>query len=515
MANTVTINVRAKDQASSEIEGLKNRLTSLSTTKGFQSVVQGIGMGAGIAAFGLLKSAISDVPQALMGAVSAAADEQVGIEKLTASLKANVIGWDGNRTAIENVIAKRMDLAFSDDEQRESLALLVARTKDVNAALALQGTAMDLARLKSIPLGDASRALAMALGGQGRALKELGINAKDYADKQELIAAVQKVSTGQAEAYARTAKGSFEALNIALEDTVEEIGAQLLPVALQLATTLKTDVLPAVKDLSTNIGPLAEGFGFVADAINLNLNPGQAIKDMMEKTRLEAVDTLTASLAVGATAWDTMAERSAASRESVAAGAAGVGLAADETERLKTNLDLAREAWDLLNGRIKANDEFANLPDKITVAKDAARKALAELTAAIEGGNSVVIAAARIRLRDAEAELAGLRREYAQLRVEMERSVTVGGVVHNTNENPEPRAWGGPVFGGRTYLVGERGPELFTPGSSGGITPNGGFGGLTLTAGAIVVNGSGDPEAVARSVMLALKRETQRQGMSF
>ena len=79
----------------------------------------------------------------------------------------------------------------------------------------------------------------------------------------------------------------------------------------------------------------------------------------------------------------------------------------------------------------------------------------------------------------------------------------------------ETRAAGGSVFGGRRYLVGERGPELFTPGSSGGITPNGGFGGLTLTAGAIVVNGSGDPEAVARSVMLALKRETQRQGMSF
>jgi len=34
------------------------------------------------------------------------------------------------------------------------------------------------------------------------------------------------------------------------------------------------------------------------------------------------------------------------------------------------------------------------------------------------------------------------------------------------------RASGGPVTAGRTYLVGEKGPELFTPGSSGGITPN-------------------------------------------
>ena len=35
-----------------------------------------------------------------------------------------------------------------------------------------------------------------------------------------------------------------------------------------------------------------------------------------------------------------------------------------------------------------------------------------------------------------------------------------------------PRAEGGPVSGGSSYLVGERGPELFTPGTSGNITPN-------------------------------------------
>lgn len=35
------------------------------------------------------------------------------------------------------------------------------------------------------------------------------------------------------------------------------------------------------------------------------------------------------------------------------------------------------------------------------------------------------------------------------------------------------RADGGPVSGGKTYLVGERGPELFTPSRSGNIIPNG------------------------------------------
>lgn len=35
------------------------------------------------------------------------------------------------------------------------------------------------------------------------------------------------------------------------------------------------------------------------------------------------------------------------------------------------------------------------------------------------------------------------------------------------------RALGGPVSGGRSYLVGERGPEIFTPGLSGAVSTNG------------------------------------------
>jgi len=59
------------------------------------------------------------------------------------------------------------------------------------------------------------------------------------------------------------------------------------------------------------------------------------------------------------------------------------------------------------------------------------------------------------------------------------------------------RAMGGPVSpGGGPYIVGERGPELFMPSSSGNITPNGAIGGNTIT---VNVNG-GDPDAVVRAI---------------
>jgi len=43
------------------------------------------------------------------------------------------------------------------------------------------------------------------------------------------------------------------------------------------------------------------------------------------------------------------------------------------------------------------------------------------------------------------------------------------------------RASGGTVKGGTSYLVGERGPELFTPGRSGSIAPNNSMGGANVT----------------------------------
>jgi hypothetical protein len=53
------------------------------------------------------------------------------------------------------------------------------------------------------------------------------------------------------------------------------------------------------------------------------------------------------------------------------------------------------------------------------------------------------------------------------------------------------RANGGPVSSGQPYMVGERGPELFTPGQSGFITPNGGgVGSITVNISAGVFDRS-------------------------
>lgn len=83
----------------------------------------------------------------------------------------------------------------------------------------------------------------------------------------------------------------------------------------------------------------------------------------------------------------------------------------------------------------------------------------------------------------------------------------------------ESRAHGGPVSAGQPYLVGEHGPELFMPGASGAIAPNGGGGPtITIAAGAVQINYPlmNDPRArteIAAMVGDALMARLRQQGL--
>ena len=65
-------------------------------------------------------------------------------------------------------------------------------------------------------------------------------------------------------------------------------------------------------------------------------------------------------------------------------------------------------------------------------------------------------------------------------------------------------------MGGTTYLVGEQGPELFTPSGSGSIIPNGSLGGGSTIN--ITVNGALDPISTARQIAQILNREATLNG---
>lgn len=72
------------------------------------------------------------------------------------------------------------------------------------------------------------------------------------------------------------------------------------------------------------------------------------------------------------------------------------------------------------------------------------------------------------------------------------------------------RALGGPVDSGKTYLVGENGPELFTPDRSGSVVRNGGFGGspnISINLGGVVVREAADIDRIVSRVSEELSRK--------
>lgn len=247
---TLTLILKAKDLASKEVGGLGKAFGNLGSTAKL----------AAIGGVGLLVGFMGE-------AVGAAIEESKNIAKLDAALKANVKGYDGNRAAIEKVIAAREGLSFSDDSLRESLAILVTSTGDVTKAQELQATAMDLARMKGVDLATASTAIAKATQGSTKELKALGLEVKDGATATEILGQVQKATAGQAEAYAGTMAGKWETFNNKLGDVVEDIGGLLLPIISALMDFLLDTAIPAFNQISTVLQPIAKWVFTIAGAI--------------------------------------------------------------------------------------------------------------------------------------------------------------------------------------------------------------------------------------------------------
>ena len=273
-----------------------------------QSILQGVGLGAGVSAFNLLSNAVSGAVDFLQEGVQAAIDDEASVQRLTAALHANVAGWDGNMDAINRTIAASQQLGFTDDETRESLTLLSAATHDLGKAQELQATAMDLARFKGISLQAASEALVKVEAGQYRLLKSLGIELRAGATQTEALAAVQKVAGGQAETFGESTAGAMKRAQIAIEEAGESIGRAFVPAVGEAADYLN-DLFYLLNQATGATEDAAQETNLFTEALNA-LVPGasmgiQAIHDLADAGR-EQEATLAASGVTTANNWIAM-----------------------------------------------------------------------------------------------------------------------------------------------------------------------------------------------------------------
>lgn len=304
MTNNVSFGVGAKGVAktSSDLDNLRDKFAKLQS-QGAKGIGIGIAAGATGAALNLLSQAASNAVGFVEDSVKAFNEEQASIQKLGSSLKANVPNWDGNTAAIEKTLHAQESLGFTDDEQRQSLALLVAATHDVTKAQQLQSAAMDLARFKGISLAEASTALTSIEAGRSRGLALLGINVKDYATTEERVAAVEKVAQGQAAAFAQTNEGKLLVSQVKVNDAMEKFGSHVagpmadaavtaaqaveglanaldvLQSGLSKDTDTAHDQTRSILDLTGALGVLFPALGALSDASKKQLDATTAATD--------------------------------------------------------------------------------------------------------------------------------------------------------------------------------------------------------------------------------------------
>ena len=164
---------------------------------------------------------------------------------------------------------------------------------------------------------------------------------------------------------------------------------------------------------------------------------------------------------------------------------------------------------ELANAQQKAADE---LKEKYKQVGDAIKSKVTDsIIAAIDGTKSLGESAMGI-LKDLANQF--LRSGISQLFGAVGTMGPSGGLLSMLFGGG--RASGGTVKGSTSYIVGERGPELFTPGRSGSIAPNSAIGGANVTvnvdaSGSNVQGDQPDAKALGSAIGAAVQAELIKQ----
>lgn len=221
--------LQLKDEASAEFKkaGESMTKTAKSTSDSFKltgnsmASLQKIVVG-GAAAAGAALTAF------LYSSAKAAADAQVQMARVDATLESMGEAALKNKDAILKAADAAVKLGFDDEDAAESITKLYQRTKDLTQAQQLNALAMDLARAKNIELSEATNLVGMVLSGNGRMLKQYGIEISESLPPLEALKALQKQVAGQADAFSNTFQGQMEVISISFQNIKETIGSALI-----------------------------------------------------------------------------------------------------------------------------------------------------------------------------------------------------------------------------------------------------------------------------------------------
>lgn len=190
---------------------------------------------AGIAAAGLFTKQ----------SIDAAAEAQKEMAKFNTIIQNSKNPTEQLKNAILDAASAAVKLGIDDEEAAVSIARFYQRTGDLTEAIRLNNVAMDLAKDKNMTLTEAQKMVGMVLSGNGKALKQYGIDLKDSATPMEALIELQGKVAGSAQRVSETYAGQIEVFNQTFGNFKETIGAIFLPSL--------TDVTKSLSEIVVNL----------------------------------------------------------------------------------------------------------------------------------------------------------------------------------------------------------------------------------------------------------------------
>jgi hypothetical protein len=450
--------------------------------EGFGSKVADFGKKAG-AAFAIAGAAAAAYAGKLLvdGVKAAIEDEQAQI-KLATSLQNTTNATDAQVAAVEAQILKTSLLTgLTDDELRPSLDRLVRSTKDVSEAQKLQSLAIDIAAGSGKSLEAVSNALAKGYEGNTAALGKLGVGISAAELKtmsfDEVTKALSATFEGQATKQAETFAGKMDRLKVAFDEGKETVGSFVLDAITPLVSIFVNKVVPLINTLSTDIGgKLGPTFASLAKIFKDDLLPIiQAWWGFLVDIVIPGIVATVKPVVEGLiTAFAGIAQK-----------------IRDNEENLKPLFDLFKAV---------ASFVYKTLGPALGEILGAALKVVGKLVEGLITGFSALVGIID-SVVDSIKAIINLVKNNPIVQ-------GIGGVISSVFGGG--RASGGPVSSSKSYVVGEKGPELFVPNTNGMIVPNNALGSSGGTVINLTVNGALDAEGTARTIVNLLNRSNAR-----
>jgi len=365
---------------------------------------------------------------------------------------------------------------------RPSLERLARATGDVDQATKLQTLALDISAGSGKSLEAVTNALAKAQEGNTASLAKLGVGLSAAQLKtlsmDEITKKLGDTFENQASAKADTFQGKMARLSQAFDEGKETVGGFILDAITPLVSGFVDKVIPALSKMSDSLGKDLK-------------DPLNAIKGILTDFVIPAFKALYSYLI-----------------DYVVPFLANV---------FGPALSGLSNAWNKIKDAVNANSDdlaplftlFKNVAGFVRDNLGPAIGTVLKVAFEVVGTAIAAVISGVSKLVNFFDDVIGKVREFINLVKNNPVVSGISGVIDRIFGGG--RAAGGPVSGGTTYMVGERGPELFTPSSSGTIIPNhrlgGGGGGSTYN---ITVNGAIDPEGTARTIINILNNSTYR-----